>query len=545
MLDLLSDDEEEESVAPNRRLLTTSSSTSSTAEQTYNSFGVIAKFKLGRIDRTNIAPELDCFLADQIVKYLVESGSASSAASFSSAFSQARKGGSAFHADSKAGARALMDDFAAVLGRAGGAGATTAAPGVTSAPNNAFFSAVGLFDPRVRTNPQSSATSSTHATSGVRTAVSVDFSGERVTESDKFRVFRYYYNHEAVTHKNPFFPSDQVNTCFTKNCRGAFSDAIAVMKQTGTSLVPNYDGSLELQEGECSIQNLMERKSSSATPTSVNDAVFHYAPRKITFSSSSPTTAPTGAASSARTRRSAGDRQCCVLWGLVGRCVFANSCGDSFFPKTNYRFSEIQYVLEQSCGLQFSETVKRRRISQTLGFVFSRDPILNAVYFGAGQVAGVLEPGKMSQSQSLGSSVVPQSGNVITSVAAPSLVSAKTQIQLTDLEKGAEHPWALTSRGNGNVLGPRGAALKAAFLPGQGVADTERTLRIHTEFFSLTVFLLALLVVGLLRYAYVSSRTWEDTRRGRGLVCQIGVEWGLGVVDVRCMSRQRNSFLGG
>ena len=50
----------------------------------------------------------------------------------------------------------------------------------------------------------------------------------------------------------------------------------------------------------------------------------------------------------------------------------------------------------------------------------------------------------------------------------------------------------------------------AVSLVGQEVADTEKSLRIHTEFFILTVFLLSLLVVVCW---FVSSRTW-DTRRG-------------------------------
>ena len=75
---------------------------------------------------------------------------------------------------------------------------------------------------------------------------------------------------------------------------------------------------------------------------------------------------------------------------------------------------------------------------------------------------------------------------------------------------------------------------------GQGVADTEKSFRIHT--FILTVFFLALLVVGLLRY--VSSRTWDTTRRERELIYKFS---GQGMEDVMCMSRQINSLwiLGG
>ena len=50
---------------------------------------------------------------------------------------------------------------------------------------------------------------------------------------------------------------------------------------------------------------------------------------------------------------------------------------------------------------------------------------------------------------------------------------------------------------------------------GQGVADTEKTLRIHAEFFILTFFLLALLVVVCW---YVSRSRTGDTRRGRGFM---------------------------
>ena len=60
------------------------------------------------------------------------------------------------------------------------------------------------------------------------------------------------------------------------------------------------------------------------------------------------------------------------------------------------------------------------------------------------------------------------------------------------------------------------------------VADTEKSLRIHTFF--QTGFLLALLVVGLLRY--VSSRTWDHARR-----------WARRMVDV--MGEQAEKFFVG
>ena len=56
---------------------------------------------------------------------------------------------------------------------------------------------------------------------------------------------------------------------------------------------------------------------------------------------------------------------------------------------------------------------------------------------------------------------------------------------------------------------------------GREVDDTEKALKIHTEFFILTVFLLALLVVVCW---YVSSRTW-DTHRGREVMYKIVVFW--------------------